>query len=234
MTRIIALLVLFCFSQLPAVAYSLVVSSGCEGNGWSGTFSSGTISVGFESCPTEGGFVSTITSSDGGVMSQISFENEIITSFMIAGHDILQPLTPEQAEAVRTVLESVEGGLAGILGVQLGEFGFSTTGVFVRSLQAHAQAYEIPGGIVTFAGCLSSTTGCFGCCGLGCSGCSKICTAECRAHDECVRAYGHIPCIFLLAPAAQSWARCEMSCQSQGCGGEDPDACCKGVGIGCR
>jgi|SRR4030095_875159 hypothetical protein len=45
---------------------------------------------------------------------------------------------------------------------------------------------------------------CQGCCGSGCTGCIGCCTDACRRHDECVRQFGQLRCLFLLPAAIAS------------------------------
>ena len=64
-----------------------------------------------------------------------------------------------------------------------------------------------PGGSNDFGGdgCTSSSNKCLGCCGIGCWGCTGVCTQACLDHDCCQRANGAFSCLGGLMRAIGSF-----------------------------
>jgi hypothetical protein len=137
-------------------------------------------------------------------------------SFDISGTAPSEFTAEEQAE-LRTALGSIDALVARrVIAATISQL--KREGVERRHLAGLGVASMVLGGEPREAGTKADTSGllgglipeacavnnCLGCCGSGCTGCIGCCTEACRRHDECVRKFGQLRCLFLLPAAIAS------------------------------
>ncbi|GAB4222254.1 MAG: hypothetical protein Kow0062_18800 [Acidobacteriota bacterium] len=223
-------------SVVVADTITIMPASCAEGIAGSAQDNSGLV-ISFEACPQgSAGFTSEIRNGRGDLMTEVDYDGTEV-AVLIGGARLDEDVTTSEERAVMVaVLESEWGPLASRLGAALLEYGFDEASLAFRAMRTHAPIYEdrIAGSGQT-GGCTSPLTGCFGCCGRGCSGCEAFgrrCTPECYDHDECVEQFGLLAaeCDRYLFLAILSMLRC-MPCNLECIDG--PEECCNGQGPAC-
>ncbi|MDH3784946.1 MAG: hypothetical protein OEV00_06425, partial [Acidobacteriota bacterium] len=142
-------------------------------------------------------------------------------TFRLAGLDPDQGRSPQSEKTFRDLMTGPVPGHVEQLTRRIRQEADRYDQVLVQAIVVQGQAFETATRPirprVDCQTCRDPSSGCGGCCGLGCPGCT-VCSDACLQHDECVREQGHLPCVHLLAPAVISALRCIVT---------------SGAGVGC-
>jgi len=143
MTLSITLLIL-AFGSPAARAQSLQVEPACGGLGLRGRLAEGATTVTFESCETPEGFRSRFwMGPPTGVPMTEAVKAGGVLTYRIAGVDISEPVSGEQASRMNEVMKSPEARLAASLWKRLKALGLRTDTVPMAALAANLVGYEV-------------------------------------------------------------------------------------------
>lgn len=180
--------------------------------GFAGYITENGTTVSFQACETDTGSYSEFWDTSSTSISKVIFTIDPKNlTYYIAGIDVSGELSPEDEDAIDGVLTSDEAPLVDVLVPKLIKLGMDKDGTPMVTLLANTVGFTRDS--LTLGGqycddCTSASTDCLGCCGLGCGGCTGICTDECYSHDLCVRQLGHRACLVLLWGAVLSVVDC--------------------------
>lgn len=190
---------------------------GCDGTGLEGTLTENGVTVYFEGCPYDGVGTHARFWSDIGPIAEVWTSADGTTTIMLADRELDAQMTEQEWLPIDDVLMSPEGQLAIAIYPRLRDQGQSARSLPLLAVAQAAAALSNWHSGVVVAGCIDCGTapGCNGCCGLGCSGCTHICTDECEAHDDCIeenawlgRPAADAICVGLLQAAVASMFAC--------------------------
>lgn len=194
---------LFLLSSVGALAGDLRLErdAACVGDGLRGGFDGG---PGFVACDDGRRVVARIRDAEGAVLADLRVDRETAeTTFRLAGIDLSRPLDADARAALASLFDGPAPAAVTRLTLALAAARDPQRPV-VGAVVVLGQAFERPPRPalprLDCGTCRDVGTGCLGCCGPGCGGCT-VCASACLAHDECVRDLGHLPCVELLPEA---------------------------------
>jgi hypothetical protein len=207
---------------------------GAGQTGFSGTGTSGDVTVHFWTCAQ--GFEychSKIRKDSGQMMTEVLYENGGPLRAWLAGIEATEgnAIQPNW-DFITAVFDAPETDLMPELYQGLRGMGYDDQSAPARCLFLQMQAFERreetspPPQPNACPGCNDPATGCEGCCGMGCTGgssCDTSCTYECLFHDLLCGLSTNPACLLIALDAMMSAIQCEMSTPE--CGGTGLPAC---------
>lgn len=201
-----------------AHAVTVSVSTACSGTGIQGSVVDGSTTIHFKVCPETSPYWRFESWYSGGDITELLWNTSTATgTAWVGGVELTTSLTQAQKDTMMGIYSSSEGILVSKLFVNLADFGLNIHSDHMKiiggAMVLHPDPIETQGCGAQFEkcdncgngaggsndfegeGCTSSANKCLGCCGIGCWGCTGICTQACLDHDCCQRQNGFFSCL---------------------------------------